>query len=927
MCSPLTVFRFCRFLTVRWHQAGTDDCAYPVNDPAAPATGKRVPAAAWFVSLCLGIGIVQWFETLPSMTLLILIWLACLGSWLILSKPATFLFSWCMHCQHQHEDQDQDQDQRQRQRHKRMPRWAVGLNRSGQGRARQMRRARASGLLARIRPVLPQLSLLGLCVVSAMLYSVWRAQWRLADRLDRHLENRPVSVQLQVTGLPRDLINGWAFEAQILASTHSASLPGRVLLRWYAGARSGPFTKPQRPPGGLPDIRPGQIWQMTVKLKRIHTPRNFHGFDYDAYLFAAGVRASGSVSGRAQLLRDQGCSNLGPCIERMRFELRRAMNQVLQNKRYGPVLVALVMGDQNGIGDEDWKIFNLTGITHLVSISGSHITMLAAMGSLGIFRLWRRLRLQGKLLADRGPAQIVAATAGLLVAGIYSLLAGWGVPAQRTFMMLSIIWFSVLWRVRLKGTTLLAMAAFFILLLDPWAVLSVGFCLSFAAVASLMLWGARLQRRVSPARGRWSRLGHGLKEAAAMQLFMSVALTPLLISLFHQYAFVSPLVNAFAIPLIGALVTPLALVLAGLCATGLWPNAASWLAEIGHRLLELTIAAARVLSELDWAALHFPAPPGHWVALAVLGLIVFVQPKGFPGRVLGLLLLIPVLFFRPPRPPTGDWFMTVLDVGQGAAVLVSTRHHNLLFDTGLRSSVDNDSGNRIIVPYLQAMGISTIDQLVLSHSDLDHVGGAGSVLQQLAVRHAYAPFALNIYLEREQRALARDLSLKAPQATYDFCRRDVAFEYDGVRFRFYHPVRITGMPLKADNDHSCVLRIEGRHHSALLTGDIGAAVEHRLLTAEPPIPPADVVMAAHHGSASSSSAAFVQAMQASIVFSQAGYLNRYGHPASEVAARWRDSAQLYLDTIQAGAIRIQSSAEGLWVNSARVSQRRYWDGF
>ncbi|WP_369806350.1 DNA internalization-related competence protein ComEC/Rec2 [Advenella sp. S44] len=776
-------------------------------------------------------------------------------------------------------------------------------------------------------PMLLRLSLLGLCVVSAALYSVWRAQCRLADSLDRHLENRPLSIQLRVTGLPRDLVNGWAFEAQVLTHAHAGRLPERILLRWYAGARSGPYAKPRRPAAGLPDLRPGQVWQMTVKLKRIHTPRNFHGFDYDAYLFAAGIRASGSVNGAATLLRDESCRKFGPCIERMRFELRRAMNGVLQQKRFGPVLIALVMGDQNGIGNEDWKIFNLTGITHLVSISGSHITMLAAMGSLGVFRLWRHLRLQGKLLADRRPAQMIAATAGLLVAGIYSLLAGWGVPAQRTFIMLAILWLSVVWRVRLKGATLLSVTAFAILLLDPWAVLSVGFCLSFAAVAGLMLWGARLQRRVSPAGTLMFKIGYGLKEAAAMQLFMSVALAPLLIGLFHQYAFVSPLVNAFAIPAIGALVTPLALLLAVLCATRLWPQATIWLADGVHRLLELTITGVRVISEQDWAALHFPAPPGHWVVLGMVGLCLFVLPKGFPGRILGLLLLIPVLFYRPPRPSAGDWFMTVLDVGQGAAVLVSTRHHNVLFDTGVRSSVDNDSGNRIIVPYLQAMGVSTIDQLIVSHSDLDHAGGAGSVLQELAVRHAYAPFALNYYLEREQRALARDIRLKAPQATYDFCQRDVAFEYDGVQFRFYHPFGIAGMPLKADNDHSCVLRIVGRHHSALLSGDIGTAVEGRLLAAKPPIPPTDVVMAPHHGSANSSSPAFVQAMRPTVVFAQAGYLNRYGHPASKVAARWRDSAQWFFDTIQAGAIRIESGADGLWVNSARLSQRRYWDGF
>lgn len=771
------------------------------------------------------------------------------------------------------------------------------------------------------------LSVLGLCLLSGMLYSIWRAQWRLADSLDRRLENRPLTVQVQVTGLPRDLVNGWAFEARIIPGALAQRVPERVLLRWYAGARSGPFTPPQRPAAGLPDLRPGQIWQMTVKLKRNHALRNFHGFDYDAFLFAAGVRASGTVIGSGRLLSDEVCRAWGPCIERARFTLRRALNQVLQDKRYGPVIIALVMGDQNGIRSEDWKVFNLTGITHLVSISGSHITMLAALGSLGVFRLWRRLRLQGKPLAERRPAQIVAASAGLLVAASYSVMAGWGVPAQRTFMMLAIFWLSVIWRARIKSTTLLALAALCILLLDPWAVLSIGFCLSFAAIASLMLWGYRSKQHVSATPGLVGRGLQRLWDIAKMQLFMSVALAPLLIGLFEQYAFVSPLVNAFAIPMIGGLVTPLALLLAVLCVSGLWPSVAAWLADSVHWLLETVLAGARVLAGIEWATLDFPAVPGHWIGLGMAGLFVFVLPRGIRGRTLGLLLVIPVLFFRPARPLTGDWFMTVLDVGQGAAVLVSTRQHHLLFDTGLRSSVDSDSGNQVIVPYLRAAGIHALDELIISHSDLDHVGGAGSVLQQVNVQHAYASFALNHYLEREQDLLQRNFLVRNRQATFDFCRRDVSFEYDGVQFRFYYPFEIKGMPVKADNDHSCVLRIQGRHHSALLTGDIGAAVEARLLRASSPIPASDVIMAPHHGSAGSSSMALVQAMQPMFVFAQAGYLNRYGHPASDVARRWRDTAQLYLDTIAAGAIQMRSSAAGLWINCARVSGQRYWDGF
>ena len=774
---------------------------------------------------------------------------------------------------------------------------------------------------------LPVFSLLVLCVLSGALYSAWRAQQRLADVLDRQWENRAVTVQVKVTGLPRDLVNGWAFESRMLPEKHMNGLPSRVLLRWFSGPRGGPYTKPQRPPDGLPDVRPGQIWQMTIKLKRHHTPRNFHGFDYDAHLFASGIRASGSISGAPRLLRDEPWREWGTTIERLRFDLRRTLNQVLHGKRYGPVIIALVMGDQNGIDQDDWKIFNLTGITHLVSISGSHITMLAALGSLGVFRLWRRLRLQGKWLAERKPAHIAAAASGLIVAGMYSLLAGWGIPAQRTFVMLAILWISVTFRVQTKGMTLLMLAGLMILLIDPWAVLSIGFCLSFTGIAYLMLWGVRGERRLSVSTTWWQRLARSVGQAATLQLFMSVALLPLLIGLFHQYAFVSPIVNAFAIPIIGGLVTPLALLLAVLCAGGVWPQASFWLAQVTHQLLQEVIEIAEVLSKQDWAAADFSAAPTHWIALGMMGLMIFALPKGFPARVFGLLLLVPVLVYRTPQPLPGDWFMTVLDVGQGAAVLVQTRHHTILFDTGLRHSHDSDSGSRVVVPYLRARGIPVIDELIISHSDLDHAGGAGSVLQQVQVRHAYTPFALNLYLEKEQQALQRDLQMKNPLAMFDFCQPGVAFAYDRVRFEFIHPWPVQGLPAKADNDHSCVLRIDGEHHSALLTGDIGASVEKELMIARPALLAADVVMMPHHGSASSSSPMFVGAVQPLVAFAQAGYLNRYGHPAATVMARWRGASRLTLDTIQAGAIRLRSAAQGLWVNSARAATRRYWDGF
>lgn len=758
-------------------------------------------------------------------------------------------------------------------------------------------------------------------------YSVWRAQLRLADSLSPALELRPLTVRLRILALPRDMINAWSFEARVLSRRADGAMPQRVLLRWYAGPRLGPFRKPEPPAGGLPDLRPGQVWRMTIKLKRVHTQRNFMGFDYDAHLFAAGVRATGTVVGAPRLLADTPWEEWETGIERLRHALRGKLLALLNGRRYAPVIVALVLGDQNGIAQEDWKVFNLTGITHLVSISGSHITMLAALGSMGVFRLWGALRVSGKRLAERKPVQVASASCGLLIAGAYCLLAGWGVPAQRTFIMLAVVWLSLCLRQRISMVASLSVAAAVVLVCDPWAAMSIGFCLSFGAIATLMLYGTSIAQGRQPSYYRPVRALERVRQLVVLQLVMSFAMTPLLIGLFHQFSVISPVVNAVAIPVIGGMVTPLAILLAMLCATGWMPDLTFWLAEGIHALVAVVVKFAAAASQLSWATWQFAAPPGEWMLVGLAGLAWALAPSGVPARWLGLACIVPVLNYRPDRPALGDWHANVLDVGQGAAVVITTRQHTILFDTGLKASYDNDSGGRIIVPYLRAHGADAIDELVVSHSDLDHVGGLVSLLQQLPVRHAYASFSLPRYLRQQAAAEPSTAVTDHARLAFDACATGNGFVLDNVQFRFLHPDAVPTPPAKSDNDHSCVLLVEGRHHSLLLTGDIGAAVESRLVASGLLPRRVDVVMAPHHGSRGSSSLGFAQALSPSMVFAQAGYLNRYGHPTEAAMQRWRQHAGLVLDTIQAGAVRIHSDGRGLWINSARSQDHRYWDSF
>lgn len=179
------------------------------------------------------------------------------------------------------------------------------------------------------------------------------------------------------------------------------------------------------PGQALPEVVPGQRWRMALRVRRPHASQNPHAADTEARLLARGVRGLASVRGRPLLLDDDPWADAGIAIERARHRVRAGMRQALAGLRYAPVLVALAIGDQAGVAREDWQVFQRSGIMHLVSISGMHVTAVAALGGWLAGWLWRRACWRGVPLAERAPAQRVAVLAALGPALAYCLLAGW----------------------------------------------------------------------------------------------------------------------------------------------------------------------------------------------------------------------------------------------------------------------------------------------------------------------------------------------------------------------------------------------------------------------------------------------------------------------------------------------------------------------
>ena len=775
-----------------------------------------------------------------------------------------------------------------------------------------MRRQAHAGRMAGLRTLLLHLAGGVLCLVLGAAYAAWRAEPRLADMLSREHENLVTRLALQVDGLATRTDSGQRFEARVLHSP-VGGVPSRLMVSWPeaghvpGGAVRSAGGEAPRADAGISLAVPGQVFSAAVVLRRPHGAWNPHGFDFEAWMFERGLRANATVRGTPRLIDDRPASNFTILVQRVRHILRAAAEPALEGTRYGPVMLALAIGDQASVRKEDWAVFNRVGITHLVSISGSHVTMLAALAAACALWSWKRIHWRGALLAERVPAQVVAAGCALVVAWLYCLLAGWGVPAQRTFFMLATVAAAAMLRLPMSASRVLISAAVLVTVFDPWAPLAPGFWLSFGAVAILMLADAGRWRL--PAGRRWTR---ALSAAVRLQMAITLALVPLLALQFHEISVASPLANAVAIPVVSFLITPLALAGVLLAPIPLLGVLGGWLVQRAEQVFDWMMIPVAWLAQATWSTLAVAAPPWPLVVLACAGVWYSLQPRGVPGRLPALLLLLPIGLYQPERPAFGGWRLTALDVGQGGAVVLQTVSQVLVFDTGPPFGRQADAGERVVWPYLRARGVSRVDDLVISHGDADHAGGLRSVLERVEVSRMRASYAVP--------DLGRQRPAMAP------CRAGQGWVIDGVALAFLHPEAGAGDNPRDTNANSCVLHVQGLYHSALLTGDIGVAQERALAARLAKGLQADVVMMAHHGSRTSSAAEFVSSVGAAHAFAQAGYLSRFGHPVQDVVARWQEAGAKVHRSDRHGAVSFLSAAGGMRVDRQRETRGRYWHG-
>ena len=718
--------------------------------------------------------------------------------------------------------------------------------------------------------------------------------------LDPVLEGRDLSVTGRVSTMPQFSDNSTRFRFSVEQATldgQTVQVPPRLYLSWYGGFRNedGALLEPLLQ---APALQAGERWQFNVRLRAPHGTRNPQGFDFELWLWEQGLQATGYVrTGK----RDPAPQNLGATgahpVELARQQVRDAIQQRApaqtetaegeSRARALGIVAALVTGDQQAIARSDWDVFRATGVAHLMSISGLHITLFAWLTALLLRGLWRA----SPRLCLFYPAQHAGLLGGLLLAAAYALFSGWGVPAQRTILMLATVTLLCLTARRWPWPQLWLLTAAVVLAADPWALLQPGFWLSFVAVAVLFA-GAGHETLDAP-----RSLGRRLLGLLREQGLITLALAPLTLLFFGQVSIVGLLANMLAIPWVTLVVTPLALL--GVLWAGLWDTAAWAVQGLGWMLQDM--------ATWPWATYSVAQAP-LWAGLAgVLGGLLLVLRLPWAIRLAGLPLLLPVLLWQTPGPEPGQFELLAADVGQGNAVLVRTAHHALLYDSGPRYANDSDAGQRVLVPLLRAQGVQ-LDTLLLSHRDSDHTGGAASVL-------GAQPQALLLSsLEPAHELLAR--------RTTQRCEAGQRWDWDGVLFEVLHPQIEDYGRTRRSNALSCVLRISNGVHTALLVGDLEKAQETRLV-AEGAALRADWLLVPHHGSKTSSTPEFLDAVAPRWALVQAGYRNRYGHPVPDVVARYTERGVQVLDSAHCGAARWHSAQPGQ-TRCERMHNPRYW---
>ncbi|MCZ6802730.1 MAG: DNA internalization-related competence protein ComEC/Rec2 [Proteobacteria bacterium] len=645
--------------------------------------------------------------------------------------------------------------------------------------------------------------------------------------------------------------------------------PGIVRLSWY---------RTQKTPS------PGEIWQLKTRLKRPYGFMNPGGFDYEAWMLRQGIKAIGYVK-QDKLNQKMGVAEYY-FIQRLRYKIAHQLKHELDKPLLGLVL-ALSLGDRSQLERKQWEIFTQTGTNHLIAISGLHLGLIAGF----IYFLARFFWSRFYFATQRIPAPYFASLMAFAGAFFYAVLAGFALPAQRSLIMISVCLFALFSAKQILIVNVICIAVILVLILDPFAIIAADFWLSFLAVI-IILYVTRFRISKRNNLMRWIRL----------QCLLSIALCPILIFWFKQIPLYSLLANLIAIPVIGFLLVPLILVAMILLFP--LPGLSQFLYNIIDRINEVQWSYLEFLSQQNYVIIPVAAPNLLSLALAVIGIIFLLMPRGLPARWLGIIWILPLLFPLTPTLNQGEFDFNLLDVGQGLSAVIQTNRHTLVYDTGAKFSERFNIGDAVLKPYLRYKGINQISLLLISHGDNDHIGGVNAIIE-------------NFKIDK----ILTSVPTQLPVGKSEFCHAGQKWGWDGVDFEILHPQQENSF---TGNNGSCVLKVASPYGSVLLTGDIERQAEKSLLKNARELIKSDILLVPHHGSRTSSTKMFISAVAPKYAFTATGYRNRFGFPKQDIISRYETHGIETLVSYKTGEISAKFREGGLKIDEFRTNNRRFW---
>ena len=699
--------------------------------------------------------------------------------------------------------------------------------------------------------------------LGGFLWAVFYAYQQLSPQIP--IEKTGINLQISgyVDNLPQ--YNDRRVRFDFILDPTQKDLPKKIRLNWYS--------KTQR-------LDAGQYWQFTVKLKQPLGVLNPFGFDYERYLFTQGIGATGYI--RPSFSSIQLNKHRQWHVNSLRQYIRDQLDKLAPSNSQLPLIKALSIGDRNEITDQQWMILRQTGTIHLLAISGLHIGLVAGL----IFLLTQKLWVYTGIL--RISPQNIATASALCAAGFYAALAGFSISTQRALIMIVMTLLLLVYQRHLKQSTLFTSALGLVLFINPLAVLSAGFWLSFIAVFLIFYTNSKRQGRSS-----W------LQKTLKTHLSLTIGLAPLLAYFFQEISLISPLANFIAIPWVSFLIVPT--ILSAIFLLFISPWLAYHFLIFAENNLRFLFDFLQLLAELPLASFHLAAASLWVVLFGIIGVFLLLSPRSFPARHLAIIFFLPLFSGTKNELQKGEFKVFLLDVGQGLSTVVQTRKHLLVFDTGVRYSKKFDMGKAVVFPFLNGSGVSKIDRLVISHTDNDHIGGLESLKNSIEIH-----------------SLVSSATIHGSTP----CLAGQQWQWDGIRFNFLSP---SLERFGSKNNNSCVLKIESSYGSALLTGDIEAAAETRLVKNHAEALKSNLLIAPHHGSKTSSTSAFLEKVRPKWVFISSGYKNRFHFPHASVLKRYQHFNSAWFSSANNGMLTVSFKHSGQKVDQYRSHAAKYWN--